>query len=317
MAQLRRRHAFALGLATASGLFAATLINDFTQSEIERARKMFAHDVPEIKTTPVVVASDELRMGQILKQEQLKEIQWPADSVPEGTFRSVGDLFKEQGTRVIMEGMRNGEPVLTHKITGPGQRAGLATILDDGKKAISVRVNDVIGVSGFLVPGDYVDLLLTNTTVPQGDGDDTRKAATPNDAYTDLLLENIRVLAVDQSLDPKDNSAKVARTVTLEATLTEAQRITLASTVGTISLVLRKSSETNMAADWQRVSVANLSGDSGDKGKSGALQVTNAFADSNAKMPPDGDGGRHDRATVNIVRSAERSEYLVSKGQPQ
>ena len=299
---MRRESALALSLAAVSGLFAAVGAynwapeqNGLPQTEIVAA--------PAIPLTTVVVAKEDFSFGTALARDKLLEIQWPEGSVPKGSFQTVDALFKEHESRVVIEAMRTNEPILSGKVTGPGQRASLSTMLGDGMKAVTIRVNDVIGVGGFVLPGDHVDIFMTHDGKASSD---KPEAATP--AFTDLLLQNLRVLAVDQIADPKKDAPVVARTVTVEASMQDAQRITLASSVGNLSLVLRKEGSTASAGDLKRVTANDLSGDSGDKGRLVTLVPTNAVAGA---APPVSGGGQ--TAKINVVRSVENKEYTVRR----
>ena len=136
------------------------------------------------------------------------------------------------------------EPILATKITGPGQRATLSALLGEGMKAVTVRVNDVEGVGGFVLPGDRVDIALT-------------RQADKGVATSDVILQNIRVLAIDQNADDKLDKPAVGRSATLEADTTQAQKIALAQSIGTLSLMLRKAGETG-ADSTRRIGVADL-----------------------------------------------------------
>ncbi|MGB3901061.1 MAG: Flp pilus assembly protein CpaB [Mesorhizobium sp.] len=188
-------------------------------------------DGPKEKNT-VVVAAQPMRFGQIIEPMSLKVIDWPADTIPEGAFHTVEELTGDSSKpRYVMTAIEQSEPVLATKITGPGQRATLSATLEPGMKAISIRVNDVLGVAGFVLPGDRVDIMLTRQIEAQGDA---RK-----DGVTDVLLQGVKVLAVDQLADDRSDKPAVSKSVTLEVSTAEAQKLTLAATVGTLSLALR------------------------------------------------------------------------------
>ncbi|TIM16954.1 MAG: Flp pilus assembly protein CpaB, partial [Mesorhizobium sp.] len=111
----------------------------------------------------VVVAAMPLKFGDPLSADKLREIPWPAGAVPAGAFKTTKDALAGEGTRQALQTISANEPILTSKITGPGQRATLSAVLGEGMKAVSIRVNDVLGVAGFVFPGDRVDILLTRT----------------------------------------------------------------------------------------------------------------------------------------------------------
>ena len=136
------------------------------------------------------------------------------------------------------------EPVLASKITGSGQRATLSAVLGDGMKAVTIRVNDVEGVAGFVLPGDRVDVVLT-------------RQQDKNSAAADVVLQNVRVLAVDQIADERTEKPSIAKAVTVEVEVMAAQKLALAATVGTLSLALRKAGEST-PSNTRRITVSDL-----------------------------------------------------------
>jgi pilus assembly protein CpaB len=120
-----------------------------------------------------------------------------------------------------------------------GERATLSAVVDDGMRALSVRINDVLGVAGFVLPGDRVDILLT------------RKS------FTDILLQNVKVLAIDQIADERVEKPSLAKTATLEVNTIDAQKLTLAQTVGSLSLALRAAGSVEAAAP-RRITLSEL-----------------------------------------------------------
>ena len=181
----------------------------------------------------VVIATTPLKLGSVLTAEVLAEVPWPTGSVPPDSFTSKGALLAG-GQRIVLAAIAKNEPVLASKITGPGQRASLSIMIEEGKKAVTIRVDDVLGVAGFVQPDDRVDVLLTRNeqTVTGG-------RAVSTSPYTDLLLQNVRVLAVDQFAD-RNNQAKPARAVTLEVDTADAQKLVLGASIGQLSLALRR-----------------------------------------------------------------------------
>ena len=165
--------------------------------------------------------------------------------MPKGAFNSISEILVG-GKRVVLTPVEVNEPVLALKITGAGQRATLSSLVQDGMKAVTIRVNDVEGVGGFVLPGDRVDVVLTRQT-------DKDKAS------TEIVLQNARVLAVDQSADVSADKPAVAKAVTLEVSTDQAQRVWLASSVGNLSLLLRKAGETN-AESTKRITLSDFDG---------------------------------------------------------
>jgi pilus assembly protein CpaB len=218
------------------------------QLELRDKLELAAPAAPAMKLAHVVVAGKELARGDILRKDVLREIDWPADSVPEGAFASVqqilGDGSQERRAR---RSMVAGEPVLQAKVSGFGGRDTLGETLHVGMRAVSIRVNDVSGVAGFLLPGDRVDVLLTRQ-LGNGGG---------KDLATDVILQNVVVLAIDQLTDEQRDKPQVARTATVEVAPEDAQKLALAMQVGTLSLALRNVVATEPVAT-DRVHVSDL-----------------------------------------------------------
>lgn len=180
---------------------------------------------PAVEVSSIVVAATDFTFGTPLQAETLREIPWPKSSVPDGAFAKISDLLAD-GRRVSLTSISVNEPILKWKISGPGARASLSAIVKEGMRAVAVRVNDVVGVGGFVLPGDRVDVLFTRL--------ENNKPGT-----TDILIQNVRVLAVDQSADQKNEQPVVAKVATLEVTTFDAQKIQLAQQIGTLGLSLR------------------------------------------------------------------------------
>lgn len=177
----------------------------------------------------IVVARGPLAYGLPLSRDNLREIAWRAAEPPEGSFGRIADLLAD-GRRLTLATFQRGEPILASKITGPGQRASLSTQLEDGMRAVTVRVDEVRGVAGFIMPGDRVDVILTRGEAPGQDAS----------AFADVLLQSAKVLAVDQIANETQDKPTVARAVTLELGVQEAQKVVLAQGIGRLSLVLRQ-----------------------------------------------------------------------------
>jgi pilus assembly protein CpaB len=155
---------------------------------------------------------------------------------------------------VVLTAIEANEPILASKITGSGQRATLSATLAEGMKAVTIRVNDVEGVAGFVLPGDRVDVMLTRQLASDGGNSGKQPEKT---AATDVVLQNVRVLAVDQVADERADKPSVAKAVTLEVEVTSAQKLALAASVGTLSLALRRAGEA-IAQNTRRISLSDL-----------------------------------------------------------
>lgn len=177
--------------------------------------------------TTVVVARKPLEFGNELSAESLQEREWPADAVPDGSFTRIDEVVGAE-RRVALRSIAVGEPVLKEKVSGFGGRAALSQVIAEGYRAVAVRISDVSGAGGFILPGDKVDVLLTLSTTNDR-----------LDTVTNILLENTRVLAIDQEADESTGGAIVAKAATIEVLPEDAQKIALATTIGTLSLSLR------------------------------------------------------------------------------
>lgn len=196
-----------------------------------------------VASTKVVVASKGIDLGTKLSPDVLQLRDWPAGSVPEGSFKDTGVLLKDpktQDARVLRVTLQQGEPVLESKLAPVGTQGGLSAVISEGKRAITVRVNDVIGVAGFALPGNYVDILV-NTV------DESAKTQGPEKTISKIVLERILVLAIAQEVSRDESKPKVVNAVTLEVTPEQAEKIDLARSVGSLSLVLRNQIDTASA----------------------------------------------------------------------
>ena len=236
-----------IGFAVLFGLLAVFVAQSWLNNQAEmRMKNMEAQNKPHATRT-IVVAAKPLRFGTELTAALVREIPWSQDAVPTGAFISVSELLAG-GRRVVLSAIEQNEPVLALKVTGAGQRATLSSLVADGMKAVTIRVNDVEGVGGFVLPGDRVDIVMTRQI------DKTQ-------ASTEIVLQNARVLAIDQSADERSDKPSIAKAVTLEVATASAQKLWLASSVGSLSLLLRKAGETT-AESTRRVTLSDLDGTS-------------------------------------------------------
>ena len=219
-----------IAFAVVFGLLAVFIAQVWLNNQADLRAKKFDTQKPTLATQTIVVAKQPLRFGTQLDRTMLDEVPWPTQALPAGAFAKVGDLLSG-GSRVVLAAIEPNEPVLALKVTGAGQRATLSALVAPGMKAVTIRVNDVEGVGGFVLPGDRVDVALTRQI---------DKAS----ASTEVVLQNARVLAIDQSADERAAKAAVAKSVTLEVDTVDAQKLSLAATVGNLSLLLRKAGDT-------------------------------------------------------------------------
>ena len=219
-----------IAFAVLFGVLAVFVAQSWLNSQTEMRMKSLEAQKKPLVTTTVVVAGRSLRFGSALSRLSLREIAWPSNAVPAGSFAKIDDILKT-GKRIVLATIETNEPILASKITGPGQRATLSAVLGDGMKAVTIRVNDVEGVAGFVLPGDHVDVVLT-------------RQLQKGRASNDVVLQNVKVLAIDQTADERTEKPSVVKAVTLEVDTVDAQKLALARTVGTLSLLLRKAGET-------------------------------------------------------------------------
>jgi pilus assembly protein CpaB len=180
-----------------------------------------------IASTKVVVAATDIELGSRINPQMLTSVDWPTGSVPQGAFSDV----KQLQDRVVRTSVGRGEAFLERKLMPVGAQGGLSAVIAEGKRAMTVRVNDVIGVAGFALPGNYVDVMV-NAQQERAKGE----AAIP---VSLTVLENVLVLAIAQEASRDDTKPKVVSAVTLELSLADAEKLDLARSVGTLSLVLR------------------------------------------------------------------------------
>ena len=149
---MRANSIIMLVLAVVFGTIAVFLTQSWLQSQASLANRGPAEEAIKVQT--IVVAARPLRFGMQLKPDNLKEIPWPGTSIPEGGFGKVSDLLTEDGARFVLSAIEPNEPIYKWKVTGAGARATLSAVVDEGMRAVSIQINDVLGVAGFVLPGD-------------------------------------------------------------------------------------------------------------------------------------------------------------------
>lgn len=224
---LANRNLLIVAIAAFIGIIAVVIANSYL-SGAEKQQQVAAE---QGRLVQIAVARVPLEYGATLTSENIRMVSWPATSMPAGAFRSPKGLYGSE-PRIVLRPIEPGEPILPGKITGFGGRASLSELLETDMRAVAVRVNDVAGVAGFVLPGDRVDVLLTRT--PKLDGE-----AGEVEPVTDILLQNVGVLAIDQSPNEKKTDPTVGKTATLTVDQQGAQKLALAGQVGTLSLALR------------------------------------------------------------------------------
>jgi pilus assembly protein CpaB len=233
-----------LAVAVFLGLVAVFLMQNWISGQRAADRQRAAANA----TVPVVVAAQPIARGVPLQPAVLRVAQYPQGAVPEGAFNSV-EALTAGGARLALRPMSPNEPILAGRITQAGGKANLSAALTPGMRAVSFRSNDVAGVAGFVLPGDRVDVLLTRSV------GENEKAT----SITQALAENVRVLGVDQTDDEALDKPQVARAITIEVSPEQAQEISLAQSIGSVSLALRQIGD-QKPLDRHSTTIADLSG---------------------------------------------------------
>jgi pilus assembly protein CpaB len=245
----------------------------------------------EVPTSKVVVAAGDLQLGAELKNTDLKTIQWPSGNVPEGSFANPEELV---GRGLVMPVVQN-EPFLPSKLAPKEAGAGLPPVIAPGYRALSVRVNDVVGVAGYVLPGTRVDVVATVNPTQQ-----------PTDVTSKVILTNVLVLAAGTKIerDGEGNKPIQVAVVTLLVNPDEAERLTLASTEGKIQLALRNPMD-QTAPNTAGVRPAGLMG-------SGiSAPVRRVAVNNNAPRPVDVRPAP--LPTVEIIRGDKRAQEAVTQ----
>ncbi|HEV2559516.1 MAG TPA: Flp pilus assembly protein CpaB [Microvirga sp.] len=212
-------------------------------------------------TATIVVASAPLRYGDEIGSVKLKQIPWPSTALPEGAFATVEEATRG-GKRFALLPIEPNEPVLQSKITGPGARASVSTLIGENLGAVTIQVDEVVGLAGLVLPGDRVDVFLTQRQSGE-DGGNT---------FNDRVLKNVRVLAVGQTADVKLDKPSVVRAVTIEVDAEGAQKVAIAGRLGSLSLMLRKAGEMNELG-VRRLTAADLPENASGSGAGDAVSV--------------------------------------------
>jgi pilus assembly protein CpaB len=195
-------------------------------------------------TQPVAVMRADLPVGQIVHSRELATVDWPIAYVPQGAHSDPAQL---EG-RVARRPLAAGEPVLESALLPQGSAAGLVSVIDPTRRALSVKVDPVIGVAGFVTPGAHVDVLVT---IARPDGDPVSK----------IVLQDVEVLAIDQKLEEaKEGEPELVQVVTVETSPTDSEKLTHAAHEGRLQLALRNPTDREIV-ETHSVGVAEVLGD--------------------------------------------------------
>jgi pilus assembly protein CpaB len=194
------------------------------------SRKYSKATPPPPPESKYVAAAMNLEAGQVIRAENLRMVDWPADRPLAGAFTAAPPLVG----RVVLYPLSAGQPIIDRQLSQAGAGSGLSVKIPDGMRAVSLRTDEVVGVAGFLLPGTHVDVLVTlrsaSTTAP--------------DEVTATVLQDVQILAAGQKTDPDpEGKATTATVVTLLVKPEDAERVVMASSQGTLHFVLRNGSD--------------------------------------------------------------------------
>lgn len=219
----QQRSLIILFFAIVLGLAAVFLVNAFLTG------KETQQEAQKVTYTKVAVARVPLEFGTQITADNVRFVDLPSNVVPQGNFSNMAQLLPQGQRRVALGNIAANEPILSNKISGGGGRASISEILKPDMRAAAIRVTDVAGVAGLVLPGDTVDVLLSRTV--EGDMGTA--------SFNDVLVQNVRVLAMDQNVNTDSKDPVVTKTATLEVNQLDSQKLALGGEVGTLSLVLR------------------------------------------------------------------------------
>ncbi len=223
-----RRSMVSLVVGVVFAIVAVVLMYNYIQTSLQ-AQNLAQRPALQLATT--VVAAQPLAFGSPIDRLSLKTVQWPQEALPPDSFATVEEIFAgatTPGDRIALIAVTQNEPVTKSKVSGFGGRPTLSRQVENGMRAISIRVDDVVGVAGFVLPGDRVDIMLTR-----------RIGAGENNLVNEVLLQNVTILGINQTADQQSDQPIVGRTATVEVTPAQAQKLVLAQQAGSLSLALR------------------------------------------------------------------------------
>ena len=232
------RMVFGLVLIVGLGLagFAVYMAKNYIQGYQAELANERAQRAPAIETVEVYVADKPLKYGEAILEDSVRLTKFPTESLPEGVYKTYEELFPEgeDEPRTVLRAMEPNEAILEVKVTGPGEDAGLTSQLERGMRAFAIKVDVSSGVSGFLRPGDRVDVYWTGRI--EGDGTRTERNSTGD--VTKLIETGVRLIAVDQVANGDTTGAIIARTVTVSVKPQQVAALAQAQTTGRLSLSL-------------------------------------------------------------------------------
>ena len=272
-----------LGIAAIFGvvaIFAGKTYLD-RQARLNAPRPEAAAPAPQAPLKTIVVASQAIPFGAVVDGGNLREIAWAADAPVNGSFTKISEVLTPGVKRQALAAIEANEPVLKTRITGDGQRVNLATMIGENMKAVAIRSSDSQGVGGLVHPGDRVDVVVTRQPANE-------------EAVSDVIAQNVRVLAVDQTIDRMNDKPILAKVITVEVGIDNAQRVVLAQQIGQITLVLRRAGDT-IAPLTARVTTKDLA----------------SGFDPDAVTARSGAAPARLRTTVTVRRNGKSEDYEV------
>jgi pilus assembly protein CpaB len=227
-----------LGASAALGL--AALVVAKTVLPNAATAKAAPAAVQPVEGVPVVVAAKALKFGDRLDASALTIVHLPKNAVPEGAFQATDAVLTADkgGPPVVLVPIAAKEPMLAAKLSVPGARPSVAAEIADGMRAYTIKVDDVTGVGGHALPGDRVDVVLMRDLTPNGES---------RNYVSEIVLQNVRVLAVDLNLDTAEAKPATPYTATLEVGVPDSQKLAVAADMGKLSLALRRTGSAEVA----------------------------------------------------------------------
>ena len=238
---------------------AAVVVADYwLKNNIQTVIKEVPADLGSMLATgperTIVVAGQALNYGDEVSNANMREVAWAAEDMPDGAFETIEELLHE-GDRAALGAIALGEPVLSSKITGSGAAPSLSKVVTPGYRAVSVEIDEITGVSGFIVPGDRVDVVVVREFGDSVEDDKSLKIASTaphsntvvgsggSRVNSGRVLANVRVLSVEQIAQENQADPILARSIALEVLPTQATLLIAAQRAGSLSLHLRKAGD--------------------------------------------------------------------------
>lgn len=225
---------------------------------------------PQATGVPIVVAVRDLKYGARIEPGMLAVVKAPQNMVPAGAFSSIEQVMAADtgGPPVVLFPISSREPVLPTKLSGPGARPTVAAEIGDGMRAYTLKVSDATGVGGHALPGDRVDVVLMRDLTPNGES---------RSYISYVVVQNARVLGVDLNADKTSDKPATPSTATVEVSVEDSQKLSIAATLGTLSLALRRAGAAEIAdAPPLRTADFLVGGNGGRAPSGGAVRYVSA-----------------------------------------